>query len=87
MRLAFSTCQAKIFEEEIFVGTNFRDLAFDRENRENFCLPKMSRYMVVMFMVTYKLHPCCSIIEWGDEESVINLRTICGHAWIHMRFH
>ena len=34
MRLAFSTWQAKIFGEEIFAGTNFRDLAFDRENCE-----------------------------------------------------
>ena len=46
MRLAFSTCQAKIFGEEIFAGTNFRDLPFDRENRENFCLVKISRYTV-----------------------------------------
>ena len=38
MRLAFSTCQAKIFG-----GRNFRDLAFDREN---FYLAKISRYMV-----------------------------------------
>jgi len=28
----------KFLEEEIFVGTNFRELAFDRENRENFPL-------------------------------------------------
>ena len=33
MRLAFLTCQAKIFG-----GRNFHDLAFDRENRENFPL-------------------------------------------------
>ena len=36
----------KFLEEEIFAGTNFRELAFDRENRENFCLAKISRYMV-----------------------------------------
>ena len=36
----------KFLEEEIFAGTNFRELAFDGENRENFCLAKMSRYMV-----------------------------------------
>ena len=41
MRLAFSTCQAKIFG-----GRNFHDLAFDRKNRENFYLVKISRYMV-----------------------------------------
>ena len=28
----------KCLEEEIFTGTNFRELAFDRENRENFPL-------------------------------------------------
>ena len=28
----------KFLEEEIFAGTNFRELAFDRENRENFPL-------------------------------------------------
>ena len=36
----------KFLEEEIFVGTNFRELAFHRENRENFCLVKISRYTV-----------------------------------------
>ena len=36
----------KFLEEEIFAGTNFRELAFDRENRENFCLAKISRYTV-----------------------------------------
>ena len=36
----------KFLEKEIFVGTNFRELAFDRENRENFCLAKISRYTV-----------------------------------------
>ena len=28
----------KFLEEEIFAGTNFRELAFDHENRENFPL-------------------------------------------------
>ena len=28
----------KFLEEEIFTGTNFRELAFDSENRENFPL-------------------------------------------------
>ena len=37
----------KFLEEEIFARTNFRELAFDRENRENFCLAKISRYTVV----------------------------------------
>ena len=32
----------KFWEEEIFAGTNFCELAFDRENRENFCLAKIS---------------------------------------------
>ena len=36
----------KFLEEEIFARTNFRELAFDRENRENFCLAKISRYTV-----------------------------------------
>ena len=36
----------KFLEEDIFAGTNFRELAFDRENRENFCLAKISRYTV-----------------------------------------
>ena len=36
----------KFLEEEIFAGTNFHELAFDRENRENFCLAKISRYTV-----------------------------------------
>ena len=37
----------KFLEEEIFAGTNFCELAFDRENRENFCLAKISRYTVI----------------------------------------
>ena len=41
----------KLLEEEIFAGTNFRELAFDRENRENFCLAKISRYTVLAFFV------------------------------------
>ena len=36
----------KILEEEIFTGTNFRELAFDHKNHENFCLAKISRYTV-----------------------------------------
>ena len=36
----------KFLEEEILAGTNFRELAFDRENRENFCFAKISRYTV-----------------------------------------
>ena len=36
----------KFLEKEIFAGTNFRELAFDRENRENVCLAKISRYTV-----------------------------------------
>ena len=39
----------KFLEEEIFAGTNFRELAFDRENREIFCLAKISRYTVPYF--------------------------------------
>jgi len=34
----------KFIEEEIFAGTIFPELAFDRENHENFCLAKISRY-------------------------------------------
>ena len=36
----------KFLEEEIFTGTNFRELTFDRENHGNFCLAKISRYTV-----------------------------------------
>ena len=36
----------KILKEEIFTGTNFRELAFDRKNRKNFCLAKISHYTV-----------------------------------------
>ena len=44
----------KFLEEEIFAGTNFRELAFDRENRENFCLAKISRYTVSGTVATAK---------------------------------
>ena len=43
----------KFLEEEIFAGTNFRELAFDRENRENFCLAKISRYTVRYLKMTF----------------------------------
>ena len=43
----------KFLEEEIFAGTNFRELAFDRENRENFCLAKISRYAVYSKFCTF----------------------------------
>ena len=49
----------KFLEEEIFAGTNFRELAFDRENRENFCLAKISRYTVVTS--TQKLGAGCEV--------------------------
>ena len=39
----------KFMEEEIFAGTNFRELAFDHENLESFCLAKISCYMVACF--------------------------------------
>ena len=32
----FSSVSKKLLKEEIFAGTNFRKLAFDCENRENF---------------------------------------------------
>ena len=38
----------KFLKEEIFAGTNFRELAFDRENRENFYLAKISHYTVLL---------------------------------------
>ena len=50
MRLAFSTCQAKMFG-----GRNFRDLAFDRENRENFYPAKISHYTVFTIMTEANL--------------------------------
>ena len=45
MHLAFSTCQEKFLEEEIFTGKNFCDLAFHHKNRENY-LMKTSCYTV-----------------------------------------
>ena len=62
MRLAFLTCQAKIFRgknfrrkkfslEEIFAGRNFHNLAFDCKNRENFYLAKIYHYTVLCWDV------------------------------------
>ena len=45
MRLAFSTCQAKISEEEIFTRRNFCNLVFDRESRGSFCLVKSRKFL------------------------------------------
>jgi len=44
-------------QQEIFGGRNFRELAFDCENRENFCLAKISRYTV-----------CCEILILLNNE-------------------
>ena len=46
--------------EEIFAVTNFRKLAFDRENRENFCLAKISCNMVFLMHVRsiHVVHLC-----------------------------
>ena len=44
-------------QQEIFGGRNFRELAFDRENHENFCLAKISRYTV-----------CCEILILLNKE-------------------
>ena len=49
--LAVQLVSKKILEEEIFAGTNFCELAFNRENRENFCHMKISRYTVVQLEV------------------------------------
>ena len=40
------THQQEICGEKIFMGTNFRELVFDRENCEISCLAKISRYTV-----------------------------------------
>ena len=80
----------KFFEEEIFAGTNFRELAFDRENCENFCLAKISRYTVCVFQVVNVVYSCQDYklnvvmsgkhVDWdGKEEWLINRhwRTVC----------
>ena len=35
-------------QQDVFGGRNFRKLTFDRENRENFCLAKISCYTVYL---------------------------------------
>ena len=46
-----STCQQEICEKIFFATTNFCELVFDRENHENFCLTKISRYTVTVVAV------------------------------------
>ena len=53
IRLAFSTYQPKIFGGRNFRGTKFRDLAFGHENRENFCLAKISRIYGIIVRLTH----------------------------------
>jgi len=45
------TCQQEICEKNFFARTNFCELVFDRENHENFCLTKISRYTVTVVAV------------------------------------
>ena len=65
MRLAFSTCQAKIF-----MGRNFRDLAFDRENRENFCLVKIRYLREMHFSLMIMLPTILPLFEDGKYARV-----------------
>ena len=51
-----SACQQEIFEE-IFTGTNFRELVFDHKNCENFCLTKVSHYTVCVY-IWLCVHSC-----------------------------
>ena len=58
--LSVLSLSARNFLEEIFAGTNFCELVFDCENRENFCLTKISRYMVFLMHVRsiHVVHLC-----------------------------
>ena len=49
----------KFSREQIFAGTNFRKLAFDCENRENFCLMKISRYTVLRSLSVFVTSILC----------------------------
>ena len=57
----------KFLEEEIFVGTNFRELAFDHENRKNFCLAKISCYTVCVSLI------CAHFSFWSPSLSFASL--------------
>ena len=46
----------KILEKKIFVGINFRELVFDRENHENFWLAKISCYTVFKCTTLHTSH-------------------------------
>ena len=68
--LSFLNLSGKKFSEiEIFLGTNFRDLAFDCENRENFPL-----YGIALITATSKRQFCGSTsnmrLVWKGEGSV-----------------
>ena len=72
----------KFFEEEIFAGTNFRELACDREN---VCLVKISCYTVV--------HPSwivgASLSEPYTSETALRVHMyvgllVCGHRKLRM---
>ena len=52
----------KSLEEEIFTGTNFRELVLDRENRGNFFLMKISRYTV-----PHLREECDHLCTWAHE--------------------
>ena len=50
----------KLWRENFFAGTNFRELVFDRENREYFRLAKISRYIYIRYMTGHALC-CCKV--------------------------
>jgi len=55
----------KILKKEIFAGTNFRELEFDRVYCEKFCLAKISRCTVYS---TYIPGSCCLGLAVSDRK-------------------
>ena len=71
----------KFLEEEIFAGTNFRELAFDRENCKNFCLVKISRYTVSHYHHACGTRQACStVLLHMLQPPCIRHRQLCSTA-------
>ena len=66
----------KFLEEEIFAGTNFRELAFDRENREIFCLAKISLYTVYLGLFLTLVGLCVIKVKYSLSYEYFLVRVI-----------
>ena len=74
---------AKCLREQIFAGTNFCVLAFDREKHDNLCLAKISRYTVTTQSSVYTASVSKVSLPLHITSPVALVATIYWYDYIH----